>query len=138
MSYYARKLRPSLKRSVIRTVAVFFVMYALADVTVLQVYCGNEFVGVPPEHHSSHHKSEFAHVPAEACSDSDQVGCQQAPDDHGYDHSHQCFYWQQVGVESYNFNPGLIATVHRSKLPASYDDSPTSFGVSCLFRPPRT
>lgn len=30
-----------------RLVAFFFVLYALADVTVLQEYCGNETVGIP-------------------------------------------------------------------------------------------
>lgn len=35
------------KRRVIKILAVFFVLYALADVTVLQQYCGNEMVGIP-------------------------------------------------------------------------------------------
>ena len=30
-----------------RLIALFFVLYALADVTVLQEYCGNETLGIP-------------------------------------------------------------------------------------------
>jgi hypothetical protein len=36
------------KRAISRVLALFFVLYALADITVLQVYCGNETVGIPP------------------------------------------------------------------------------------------
>ncbi|MET0753884.1 MAG: hypothetical protein ABWZ66_10945, partial [Pyrinomonadaceae bacterium] len=32
---------------VVRLLAVFFVLYAVADVTVLQEYCGNEMLGIP-------------------------------------------------------------------------------------------
>jgi len=31
-----------------RLLALFFVLYAGADITVLQAYCGNEMVGIPP------------------------------------------------------------------------------------------
>lgn len=46
-----------IKRCLIKLVAVFFVVYALADVTVLQAYCGNESVGIPPAHHLSNSTS---------------------------------------------------------------------------------
>ena len=36
------------KRTISRVLALFFVIYACADITVLQVYCGNEMVGIPP------------------------------------------------------------------------------------------
>ncbi len=32
--------------------AAFFVLYALADVSVLQAYCGNESLGIPPADHA--------------------------------------------------------------------------------------
>lgn len=43
----------SIKRGLIRLVALLFVVYALADVTVLQAYCGNEAVGIPPANYIS-------------------------------------------------------------------------------------
>lgn len=48
-----RSTKNSIKRGLIRLVALLFVVYALADVTVLQAYCGNEAVGIPPAHHIS-------------------------------------------------------------------------------------
>ncbi len=36
------------KRTISRLIALFFVLYAFADITILQVYCGNEMVGIPP------------------------------------------------------------------------------------------
>lgn len=42
-----------IKRGLISLVALLFVVYALADITVLQAYCGNEAVGIPPAHHLS-------------------------------------------------------------------------------------
>ncbi len=35
------------KRTISRVLALFFVFYDFADITVLQVYCGNEMVGIP-------------------------------------------------------------------------------------------
>ena len=35
------------KRTISRVLALFFVLYVFADITVLQVYCGNETVGIP-------------------------------------------------------------------------------------------
>lgn len=48
-----RIIKNSIKRGLISLVALLFVVYALADITVLQAYCGNEAVGIPPAHHLS-------------------------------------------------------------------------------------
>lgn len=40
-----------LRLTAIRVIAAFFVIYALADVSVLQAYCGNETLGIPPADH---------------------------------------------------------------------------------------
>lgn len=36
------------KHTISRVLALFFVLYVFADITVLQAYCGNEMVGIPP------------------------------------------------------------------------------------------
>lgn len=36
------------RRRAARLLAVFFVLYAIADISVLQQYCGNEALGIPP------------------------------------------------------------------------------------------
>ena len=40
-----------LRNKLTSLVAFLFVLYAVADVSVLQAYCGNEAVGIPPAHH---------------------------------------------------------------------------------------
>lgn len=35
------------ERRIVKILAVFFVLYALADISVLQQYCGNETIGIP-------------------------------------------------------------------------------------------
>lgn len=42
-----RRQKFTWQRSLTRLAAFLFVIYALADVTVLQAYCGNEAVGIP-------------------------------------------------------------------------------------------
>jgi hypothetical protein len=41
------------KHRSVRLLVFFFVLYAVADSTVLQAYCGNESVGIPPARHIS-------------------------------------------------------------------------------------
>lgn len=36
---------------IVSLVAFLFVIYAIADVSVLRAYCGNEALGIPPAHH---------------------------------------------------------------------------------------
>lgn len=36
------------KRRAIKFLAAFFVLYAMLDISVLQAYCGNETLGIPP------------------------------------------------------------------------------------------
>ena len=48
MLFYKSKKQFNWKRSLCRFVALFFVIYAFADMTVLQGYCGNESLGIPP------------------------------------------------------------------------------------------
>ena len=47
----SKTIRTKFKRTAIKLIAVFFVVYALAEVSVLQAYCGNESLGIPPASH---------------------------------------------------------------------------------------
>ena len=47
MKHNKRNRQSNWKRKTSRLVAFFFVLYAFADVTVLQEYCGNETLGIP-------------------------------------------------------------------------------------------
>lgn len=51
--FSSRVTKNSIRRGLTRLAALLFVVYALADVTVLQAYCGNEAIGIPPAHYLS-------------------------------------------------------------------------------------
>jgi len=48
MKLHKQKGQSDWKRVISRFLALLFVIYAFADITVLQAYCGNEAVGIPP------------------------------------------------------------------------------------------
>lgn len=60
------KLRVRIKKTAIKVLAAFFVIYALADVSVLQAYCGNESLGIPPADHLTKSKSKVDDASAAA------------------------------------------------------------------------
>jgi hypothetical protein len=50
-SDYSNSIKKA-RKATINIVALFFIVFALADVSVLQAYHGNELVGIPAEHHN--------------------------------------------------------------------------------------
>lgn len=126
-----------IRRKLISLMALLFVIYVLADVSVLQAYCGNEAIGIPPDHHLSdarHHPDRSNDSPCSA----EQADCQRVPDDHEYDHHHQCFGWQQVVAAFYSFEPGTADQLSKAQPPIFYEDLHSNSALSHLFRPPRT
>ncbi len=121
----------------IRFTALFILLYAIADVSVLQVYCGNEALGIPPEHHITdlgHHLDR----PNEAPCDANDADCHQIPDDHDYDHQHQCFCWQNVVLAFVSFDLGLATELAEANPPVFFENLHSNSALSHLFRPPRT
>lgn len=47
MEKSGQNLTAKLRKRVIQITALLFMLYAFADITVLQAYCGNETVGIP-------------------------------------------------------------------------------------------
>ena len=75
-----------------RLVALFFVLYAFADVTVLQEYCGNETVGIPSyakQLRAEKRKAEIATNAQAAFKTSDSSPQEQTPD--SPDSEEDCF-----------------------------------------------
>lgn len=48
MKLHKHKSQSDWKHIISRFLALLFVIYAFADISVLQAYCGNEAVGIPP------------------------------------------------------------------------------------------
>lgn len=125
-------------------VAVLLVLYAFADVTVLQAYCGNETVGIPPaskiaavERSAARHKAAQTTAGASMSKQQPQPGDDQNSDAPGGDD--ECFCCcPHVVTASFNFVPLSAATVVYHQ---SYSSFPkflhSDSHLGSCFRPPR-
>ena len=118
--------------------ALFILLYALADVSVLQAYCGNESIGIPPDHHSVSLTNDSAQSGHETCRESIKAACQQSPDDQDYNHHHLCFCSHQTVIGSFRFNSALTTKLIDTSCPSSHENKRPDSGLSTLFHPPRS
>lgn len=132
----------SIKRRLVSLVALLFVVYALADVTVLQAYCGNEAVGILP----AHHLSKTVRSPAKSsATDSTQIRPESDEESRpGSDPTQDCdddtcFCCCSHVVTGYFAVPSCKPT---SRLELSQSDTYagrySNSSLTQLFRPPRT
>jgi hypothetical protein len=126
------KHKSSLKRIFVKCVALLFVIYALADVSILQVYCGNESVGIPPAHHFSNEKNDSA----EDATDNFQQPHEQedSEQDCGDD---CCFCSSHVVINSYNVESSLVKLAKIAPQTISYENRHSNSELRNLFRPPQ-
>lgn len=119
-------------------VAVFlFVVYALADSTVLQAYCGNEALGIPAAHHIKPPKVEkIASVQAI------QTDSHQSPTDHDSEKpcEDDCLSGcSHLIVGSFFIDiADPLAYSQKISTPVTYESKYSHSNVAYLFRPPRT
>jgi hypothetical protein len=129
--------RLSWKRGFFRVAVFLFVVYALADSTVLQAYCGNEKIGIPAAHHVRPPKAETIESVQAMRSDSHQ-----SPTDHNSDQpcADDCLSGCShliVGSFFIDISDSLAYT-RKSSTPIIYESKYSHSDVSYLFRPPRT
>ena len=131
------KSQIKLRSRITSLVAFLFVIYALADVSVLQVYCGNEALGIPPAHHMTEEgdpASSTQHGNYVTSADSEQP---QSPDEHDYDHQHECFCWHQTVVVSYRFSHSKVTAKSQSQSPDIHTSRHKDTDLDNHFRPPQ-
>lgn len=132
------KTNIKLRSKIVSLVAFLFVIYAIADVSVLQAYCGNEAVGIPPAHHISGNGSSAFSGEQEKnfiSADHDQ---RQSDDEHEYDHQHECFCWHQTVVSSYFLTKSEVAQYSGSRLPAFRSSGHKNSDLDKNLRPPQS
>jgi hypothetical protein len=129
---FKTKHKSNVKRIIIRCVALLFVIYALADVSILQAYCGNESVGIPPAHYFSKEKNDSA----EDVTDNFQQPHEQedSEQDCGDD---CCFCSSHVVINSYNVESSLIKLTIIAPKTISYENRHSNSELRNLFRPPQ-
>jgi len=118
-------------------VALLFVLYAIADVSVLQAYCGNEALGIPPAHHVSESPNSTSHADQANYFISADHHQQQSDDEHDYDHQHECFCWHQTVVGSYFLTQREDAFDSSSRLPAFRSSGHKNSDLDRNLRPPQ-
>lgn len=130
------KSQIKLRNRITSLVAFLFVIYALADVSVLQAYCGNEALGIPPAHHVSEDidPTSYAEHGNYVTATSEQP---QSPDEHEYDHQHECFCWHQTVVVSYRFSHSKVIAKLQSQSPDFHTSRHKDTDLNNHFRPPQ-
>lgn len=120
--------------------ALFFVMYALADISFLQVYCGNESIGIPPQHHIADRNDDIStkknnrdRASVIAKDHHDRSGT-----DRNYDHRHDCFSWHQTIVSAFILTTRNAVEDSTSRLPQHFPSGYKNSNPDPNLRPPQT
>lgn len=132
------KSQIKLRNRLTSCVAFLFVIYAIADVSVLQAYCGNEALGIPPAHHVSENADTTLSVEQANYFISSDHHDGQSDDEHEYDHQHECFCWHQTVVGSYFLTKSESALLSSSRLPAFRSSGHKNSDLDHNLRPPQT
>ena len=140
MKFLKQKHKLNFKRLAIQCVALLFVIYALADITVLQVYCGNEAVGIPPSHHLAKNRQDAAEKLHQTQAkqnnlhqSNDQDNSQQNCDDDC------CFCCSShVTISYFAVEPRIFEVIPSPKNSISYENKYSNTGLTYLLRPPQT
>lgn len=124
----------------VRVLAVFFVIYAFADITVLQAYCGNESIGTPPAHHyepQTDHCDRDSHVSNEQRADTHLV--QGAYTENLYPGDNECFGNCSHVTPAFVVvkSESIPVTLTRGLLPY-YGSGYLDTDPTILFHPPRS
>ena len=119
-------------------VALLFVVYAVADVSVLQAFCGNEALGIPPAHHVNEAPDHHLDHRVKTCTESSSFGCHEVPDGHEYEHKHECFCSQLAVVGHYFLKSDRTSYSGGAHHSFSYSAPFTNTDHNQFFRPPRS
>ncbi|MEK7722841.1 MAG: hypothetical protein AAB336_00685 [Acidobacteriota bacterium] len=128
------KHKSNFKRIFVRCVAFLFIVYALAGISILQDYFGNETIGIPPAHHFARGNSDSL----EDTKNSFQHSNDQSDSQHHYDHEHLSFCSPNILFEVFifDYSPLVYSEISAQKT-ISYENKHSNFDLKNLFRPPQ-
>jgi hypothetical protein len=139
MYYHRQNYKYKFRRIAIKCVALLFVMYVLADITVLQVYCGNEAIGIPPAHHLSAQNNEVRKVDKSVSVNDQnysQPSNQESEQDCGDDCCFCCSSHITLGYSVFQSGTATFVKNNRQRS-ISYENKHSYSALNSLFRPPR-
>lgn len=132
----------NLKRGLSRLLVLFLVIYAIGDATVLQVYCGNETVGIPPAHHTKGLQAKATHQCANhtekhspsSVSNNDHHSNEQESNENCND---ECLSCSHILVGFFAIGKSLYTDQISLSTPINYESKHPNSLLSGLFRPPQ-
>lgn len=132
----------SLKKATIYSVALFIVVFALAEVSILQAYCGNEAIGIPPAHHTDQKKDcpdEISQTnTVKTDSDNSFTNHNHNSDDED-DCDEECLgNCAHVILGYFEFLPFISEETKQVQKPLFYENTILTSDPTSLFRPPQT
>jgi hypothetical protein len=128
------------KRGASRLLVFLFVLYALADISVLQIYCGNEAIGIPPAHHLTRVKEANDNY-------TDKMIRMQGADDHkspvddqsDSDCNDECFGGcAHIILGRFFFEPTELIDSQIVSSSRTYENKYSNSNLTHLFRPPQS
>ncbi len=135
MNFKLQKHKLNLKRISVNGIAILFLIYAFADITVLQAYCVNEAVGIPPSHHlAKNNQEQQSQDNQNNLHHSDNQ--EEVPQDCGDDCCFCCSSHVLISSFSVKFNIVKIVSFEKSQS-FHYKKEHTNSNLKNLFRPPR-
>ncbi len=135
MKQIKQKHKSHFKRTIIQCVALLFVIYAFADITVLQAYCGNETIGIPPAHHLSAQNKEV-----DKAASVDNPNYRQSNQESNQDCDDDCCFCcsSHITLGYFAFQPRTATFVKNNSQPSiSFENKHSYSALNSLFRPPR-
>lgn len=132
----------TLKKATIYTVALFIIVFALAEVSILQAYCGNEAIGIPPAHHTE----QIEDCPVEVSqTNTIQTDSHNSFTNHNHnsndesDCNDECLgNCAHVILGYFGFLPFTSKNIELMQNPIFYESTIPTSELTNLFRPPRT
>ncbi len=134
----------ALKKATVYSVALFFVVFALAEVSILQAFCGNEAVGIPPSHHIT---QETEDCPVELTKNDFNHENSKSPSvtSHNHDTDEDCFgeteclgCCSHVTISQFVFHQYVALNFKNIPNILFYENNIPKSELTSVFRPPQT
>lgn len=135
----SKQNRITFRLRLIQLIALLFVIYAFADITVLQAYCGNESVGIPPAHHLSKNSSDSAEKEQQTEIEQDNLHESHNQEEFPQDCNDECCFCcsTHVVISNFAFEPSIFESEINQITPISYENKHSNTALYYLFRPPQ-
>ena len=135
MKLFRQKKHFDLRRDFSRFVAFLFLLYAFADLSVLQEYCGNENLGIPSYAQQVQAKNDILQTVADISPTSHQ---EQTPDvPVGDEECFCCCSHTLLGFNCATINSAKVLALKKSASNFSLKHRQTETHLSQLYQPPK-